>query len=707
MYRLNIRWRPRWPQPAIAAVTLVALALSASSVQANSDAASETTITLDADTVWVVSAAEPEPLRRALRDVETDWYKVLGRLPTVLDRPPDNWDRPVIYFGVRAPWLKGPHKAEYPGPESFALQAKTDDRGKVALLATGADVRGAIYAAYTLSEELLGVDPWYYWVDKEPEYKGHVEIAVDYHKTWGPPTFKYRGWFINDEDLLARFSHDPWGENIVSLSMTDRIYETLLRLRGNTIIPGTFTFPDEQHQVLASKRGLINSQHHINVVGLNTFRWPKEVPYSYHSHPEILEQMWQKCVDALKDREVIWTVGYRGKHDRPFWADDSAIAAPKARGKLISRAIAKQVEMIRAAQPEADCICNLWMEGVELYQRGYVTLPEGVILVWPDDGGGIIRDEGRVKAGQGTYYHTAMLSGRHNQLTEMVPPGRIHQELGRFVRAEATTYFVVNVSDVRPVPLSTDYAMRMAWDASAEMDKSSPQAQNEFLLDWSGRQFGADAAGPVAAIYREYFSTPYMKLRDGDHRLFSNMTRLMASVAVEANRRTVPKRKTLDSAREYLKEREDSYRHLVALSERALALKSTIPPDRTDFYQGHVLTQISIHRRGSAVLRAICEAILAFGQKKKDSAIEHLDEALGEYEALLAPMRKAEYGRWRGWYAGERFVGVYEVHNGIKRFRACLASEPRPVARHRGRYAELYEYQEKFKQNFPLLYPAR
>ncbi len=95
------------------------------------------------------------------------------------------------------------------------------------------------------------------------------------------------------------------------------------------------------------------------------------------------------------------------------------------------------------------------------------------------------------------------------------------------------------------------------------------------------------------------------------------------------------------------------------------------------------------------------------GQEKKDSAIEFLDEALDEYEAILIATRKAEYGRWRGWYAGERFVGVHQVHNGVKRFRACLAGEPRPISRHSGSYSELYEYQEKFKQNFPLLYAPR
>ncbi|HBO44372.1 MAG TPA: hypothetical protein DD670_10655, partial [Planctomycetaceae bacterium] len=366
-------------------------------------------LVLSADTVFVVSPDEPEAVRRAVRDVQNDWYKVMGRLPTILKAPPQKkpWKGPLVYLGMKAPWLKEMCPDKFEGPECFAIRATRDAHGNEALVATGADMRGAIYAAYALSEELLGVDPWYYWVDRQPEYKGRVEVPADYSKTWGPPTFKYRGFFINDEDLLNWFSPDPLGENVFSLAMWDRVYELVLRLRGNTVIPGTFPFPDERSGELASRRGLVNSQHHILVAGLNTYHYPKREEYSYTEHPDVLEKHWSTCIDVLNRYETVWTVGFRGLHDRPFWWDDPNVTTPEARGKVISQAIAKQVELIRKVRPDAEIITNLWWEGADLWHSGLLDLPEDVMVVWPDDGTGTIRDRGKVKEGHGIYYHTA------------------------------------------------------------------------------------------------------------------------------------------------------------------------------------------------------------------------------------------------------------------------------------------------------------
>jgi hypothetical protein len=118
------------------------------------------------------------------------------------------------------------------------------DNCRSALLATGADTRGAIYAAYTLSEEVLGVDPWYYWVDKEQARRDHIEVAATLDEHFGPPPFKYRGWFMNDEDLLSGFAPDLVRENVYSLEMYDHIYETMLRRRANMVAPATFPFPE-------------------------------------------------------------------------------------------------------------------------------------------------------------------------------------------------------------------------------------------------------------------------------------------------------------------------------------------------------------------------------------------------------------------------------------------------------------------------------
>ena len=414
-----------------------------------------------------------------------------------------------------------------------------------------------------------------------------IEVPAGFDKRFGPPTFKYRGWFINDEDLLGGFAPDPLRENVFSLEMYDRICETLLRLRGNMIVPGTFAFPDERCQELAARRGLVLNMHHILVVGLNTYRWPKDVPFSYGKHPELMERYWQTCIDAFQGREVVWTVGYRGKHDRPFWIDEPELKTPEARGAVITRAIAKQVEMIRKVDPKAMIIANLWSEGAEMMRAGHLKLPAGVVAVWPDDGTGIIRDNGAVKAGQGTYYHTAMLNSAANQLSEMVNPGRIYGELGRFARAGATNFFLVNVSDVRPVPMSTDCAMRFAWNATPYLGKSDAENMDAFLADWSRRQYGPQAAADVAAIYAEYFNIPYQRRdqRRGENYVNTRLLVLdrQAAPLIEAGKPLGDK--LLDQAAEAVKFAGRNRAYLAELLRKAEPLAARIPDDRRPFYQ--------------------------------------------------------------------------------------------------------------------------
>ncbi|NLE38228.1 MAG: hypothetical protein GX621_09415 [Pirellulaceae bacterium] len=668
-------------------------------------------LVLTGDTVFVVSPDEPEAVQRAVRDVRDDWYKVLGRLPTVLEAPPEKktWKGPLVYLGYKAPWFKELSREQFAGPESFVLMATRDSRGNPALVATGSDARGAIYAAYALSEELLGVDPWYYWVDKEPEYKGRVEVTSDYRKHWGPPTFKYRGFFINDEDFLSWFSPDPLNENVFSLSAWDRIYELILRLRGNTIVPGTFPFPDERSGDLASRRGLVNSQHHILAAGLNTYFFPEPSKYSYVKHPELFERYWTVCIDALKDYETVWTVGFRGMHDRPFWWNDPEIKTPQQRGEVIGRAIAKQVELIRRVQPEADIIANLWWEGADLWHDGHLHLPEGVTVVWADDGMGNIRDKGRVSEGQGIYYHTAMYNGRANQISELVNPGRIHHEMCRFIRAKATEYFVVNTSDIRPVPMTTDYCMRLAWDASEELEKSDQQAMDDCLLDFSRRQFGDAVAPELAKIYDEYFTTPYLQKRlrgdCGVVRTAWNMANMLNNWVVKNER---PDQKSLDEVKSELSMYEENTARFKNLYERALALYPDVPANRRDFYQFHVLTTLDLYRRAFATNAMLADAVLAMAEGDRDKAIGHARTAVDEFDRIFSALRKAEYPPWRGWHAGEIFVHLTPTRHAIIRCSASLSGEaPPPPINVRENYRRIQEYQEPFLKNFPLMYPPK
>ena len=665
------------------------------------------TFTITADTPWVVATIEPESVQRALLDVQGDWYKVLGHRPVVLSVPPTNFAGPVIYLGTQGPWLKDLVKEPSAGAESFVLRAQRDPAGRPALVATGTDARGAIYAAYTLAEEILGVDPWYFWVDKEPAFRGRVEVAGDFNKNSGPPTFKYRGWFINDEDLLGGYAPDPLRENVFSLEMLDRICETILRLRGNLIVPGTFNFPDERCWELAARRGLALNMHHILVVGLNTYRWPQAVPFSYSKHPDIMERYWRDCIAAFKGREVVWTVGYRGKHDRPFWADEPELNTSAARGAVITAAIAKQVELIRAADPQAMIIANLWMEGADMMQAGHLKLPAGVVQVWPDDGTGIIRDNGMVKAGQGTYYHTAMLNGTANQLSEMVNPARIAHELGRFARAGATNFFLVNVSDVRPVPLSTDCAMRLAWNATPWLARSDAENQEVFLNDWSRRQFGPQLAEEVAALYARYFDIPYQRAdqRKGDNAAHTMLRKLATAMAPQLSAGQPPSaamRKSLGAAQHFAATNRLYVEQLVAA---AAALEPRVPAARRDFFQANVLTPFSIHLHSLEMLETYCQAMTAYGENQKSPAIAALEQSLAASDRLFAVMRRAETGKWARWYFGERFVGLEANRDRVRVALALLRGEPAPPVHASFGYPELYQYQEPFAPNFPLLYP--
>jgi hypothetical protein len=203
---------------------------------------------------------------------------------------------------------------------------------------------------------------------------------------------------------------------------------------------------------------------------------------------------------------VLWTVGYRGRHDRPFWRDDKE--APKddaSHARAIREAIDTQMAIVRSSRQDPYFLMNAWSEAVPLVRSGALKIPAGVHLVWPDDGFGPIRDENSIAAGQGVYYHTAMYNSRANQLTEMVPLERIQRELGRAAKAGATEYLLINTSDLRPVTLTTRAVMELAWNAQEWQKADSSGA---YLARWSREEFGENAAAAASACYRAYFAAP-------------------------------------------------------------------------------------------------------------------------------------------------------------------------------------------------------
>lgn len=66
-----------------------------------------------------------------------------------------------------------------------------------ALVIAGSDKRGTIFGLYDVSEQ-IGVSPWLWFADV-PAKKASGVWALPTKKVQGPPSVKFRGIFINDE----------------------------------------------------------------------------------------------------------------------------------------------------------------------------------------------------------------------------------------------------------------------------------------------------------------------------------------------------------------------------------------------------------------------------------------------------------------------------------------------------------------------------
>jgi hypothetical protein len=642
------------------------------------NATGKSSLTLDARLTIVVGADELGPVHLAANDLATDFEKVLGTKPKITDHAGEGGATVLIGEATKLPDDKRP--ANVTDPESFSIAVSGKD-----VVLSGADMRGTIYAIYQFSQEFLGVDPMYYWTDHEPARRTHVELPANLNKVFPAPAFKYRGFFINDEDLLTGWAPGAKDHAGISLEAWNKVYETSLRLKANMVVPGTWIFPDDPQIKAAAERGLIVTQHHAIPLGVNVARWPKDVEYNYTTHPEILERAWKDAVAAYpKDIEILWAVGLRGLSDVSYDSMDPSVRGnDKALGELISKAIRDQMKIVRAVHPDAQFVTDLWQEGARLVQEGYLKIPPEVMTVWADDGYGYIQDKGQVSEGQGTYYHVAMMNNRTNQLTEMVPIERITSELGRFTAAKATNYFLVNTSDIRPYTLTIRAVMDYVWLGHLPGAESAPSG---YYRRWAAEEFGDKAAPAIAGMYKDYFAAP-AHVGDppheyGDQIYHTEGRQMMQTWMVDAPLYAIPSQSpkweiprlvgqgysrmggkewlSTTAARE-IQQCGDAQPRWDAVWKKAVAAEALVPAARRPFYQTSVLTMVTINRESNRMLLEISRSIHDAQNGRMADAQQEAAEALAAVGQVRQAQAAAEYGKWKNWYRGDWLTGVYRT----------------------------------------------
>jgi hypothetical protein len=124
--------------------------------------------------------------------------------------------------------------------ETYSIQViENPDRNIAsALIIVGSDRRGTAYGVYELSKQ-IGVSPWYWWADAPVHKKKNLVVTKGIYSE-GPPSVKYRGIFINDEDWGLK----PWASKTYDPELGDigpktymKVFELLLRLKANYCWP--------------------------------------------------------------------------------------------------------------------------------------------------------------------------------------------------------------------------------------------------------------------------------------------------------------------------------------------------------------------------------------------------------------------------------------------------------------------------------------
>ena len=544
----------------------------------------------------------------------------------------------------------------------------------------GSNPRGTAFAAYTLCER-LGVDPIYIWTGYQPVHRDPLILKrTDF--TQAPPAFRYRGFFHDDEDLLPRpFDANgyPLQTGDVPLEWYKRFFETALRLRMNMVAPYTRVHRRYEVQKLASDWGLYYTSHHYDILvsnpfGFTTFNLAAErgvkPEYNWFTNRDGMLKFWRGGLTENKDLDVIWPVGMRGTSDRPFIFPPGTTDDQKA--ATFREVISEQVKMVKEVVPHPLFHFTMYSEMLPQYQRNpsAFDLPEDVIIVWPDDNDGHMRGlpSSLGKWKHGVYYHLAYLGGNlSKQTTHTETPSVVADEFQKIVKAGATEYMLVNVSELRDYVMGARMIADICWDAPAIY--AAPDAAGRYTGWWSREYFGSPAtARATEAAYQKYFA-----LLDKPDTLWSAMDAIQGLIDRLYQKVEGKTPAPFDAAAlERLQSRARQLDDALAAEEQA---EKSLPLAEQRFFSIDAGLGLRIaHRQTHAALK-LEEALRAPDAARMWQSVM---EARNYLELLETEFARGEYPPFDRWY-GESWIrsarSLNNPHRAYNQLRAFIGSD--------------------------------
>ena len=381
----------------------------------------------------------------------------------------------------------------------------------------GANGRGVAYGLLEMSRK-AGVSPWVWWGDVVPEKKSRLEIEDGYSDMQGA-SVERRGIFINDEDWSIRpWSHltfEPSSRTELGPRTYRKIFELLLRLRGNTLWPAmhegtTAFFLVEGAKAQADSCGIIIGTSHCEpMLRNNVGEWnsSERGRFNYLTNRDEVQRYWAERLREVKDSKGgnIFTIGMRGIHD-------SSMEGYKTREEKfegLQQVIDDQQKLIadNIGDPSLqDQVFVPYKEVLELYEMG-LEVPDYVTLMWCDDNHGYLTrlsdaKERKRSGGGGVYYHLSYWGQPHDYLwLTTTQPGLIWHQMRQAYDNGVRKLWIANVHDPKVAGYDLELFMDMAWN----IDGIDASGLRSHYKAWLARQFGPEVAEMIFPVMHDFY----------------------------------------------------------------------------------------------------------------------------------------------------------------------------------------------------------
>ncbi|KAI0422852.1 hypothetical protein F5X98DRAFT_360489 [Xylaria grammica] len=405
--------------------------------------------------------------------------------------------------------------------ESFVTQVVEEpiDGCPKAVVIAGSDPRGVIFGLYDISEQ-IGVSPWYWWADVPIKENREIFVLPE-GKIQGPPSVKYRGIFLNDEQpglsgwVQGNYNNTPYGIGYNS-QFYSNIFELLLRLRSNYLWPALwgsmFEVDDPANQPLADAWEIVLGSSHTEPMmraqnEFGTFYANKGLgPWAYDQNNKTIDEYFVYGAQRAKPyaNNSLWTMGMRGSGDEAIagLGVDAIVDLLEAVVRSQRNAIENVLGVNAVDVPQTWC---LYKEVMSYIQEG-LTIPEDITLLWADDNWGNVRrvpidNEKTRSGGAGVYYHFDYVGDTRNyKWINTIQLEKTAEQMQLAYAHGADKIWIVNVGDLKPLEIPISHFLDMAYD----IKQWGVNAVDSWTTAWATREFGSEQATQITDILARY-----------------------------------------------------------------------------------------------------------------------------------------------------------------------------------------------------------